>query len=87
MFNSKVPKLKISGFVDNKSLHENIHSTKQVYEKRLRINIAEIRRMLNENDVSPVKWITSKSQISDVLTKRGVDPAYILEIIQNGHLE
>lgn len=87
MFNSKVPKLKISGFVDNKSLHENIHSTKQVYEKRLRINIAEIRRMLNENDVSSVKWITSKSQISDVLTKRGVDPAYILEIIQNGHLE
>ena len=41
LFDSKQSKLKISASVDNKSLHENINSTKQVHEKRLRISILQ----------------------------------------------
>ena len=84
IFDSKHPRLKIFSVIDNKSLHDNIHSTKQVQEKRLRINIAEIRRMLQDNDVSSIKWVESKLQLADVLTKRGVDPQNILHVIQMG---
>ena len=84
IFDSKHPRLKIAVIIDNKSLHDNIHSTKQVQEKRLRINIAEIRRMLQDQDVSSIKWVESKLQLADVLTKRGVDPQNILEVIQMG---
>ena len=37
LFDCKSAKLKISAATDNDSLHKNIHSTKQVHEKRLRI--------------------------------------------------
>ena len=34
IFDSKHPMFKIVGAIDNKSLHDNIHSTKQVQEKK-----------------------------------------------------
>ena len=47
---------------DNKSLHENVHSTKQVKEKCLRIVIGEIQEMLERNDVKEIKWIPGEMQ-------------------------
>ena len=87
LFDSRDPKLRMSAAIDNKSLHENIHSSKQVYEKRLRINIAELRRMLKNGDVHSFAWIESNFQLADVLTKRGVDPQNILWVIQNGQFQ
>ena len=85
--NSKVKNnIPITVYTDNKSLHENIHSTKQVHEKRLRINIAEIQRMLASGEVRMVEWIPSKLQLADCLTKRGVDSEWLLECFNTGEL-
>ena len=75
------------GFTDNKSLHENVYSTKQVNEKRLRINIAEIRRLIEEKEVESVKWIEEEVQIADILTKRGVNPDQIVNVFATGELD
>ena len=57
--------MKISAPIDNKSLHENIHSTKQVHEKRLRINIAEIRRM---KDTVELRYNAIRNNVNFVIT-------------------
>ena len=77
----------IVAHTDNRSLHENLHSTKQVHEKRLRVNIAEIRRLLAEKEVKTVVWIQGSNQIADILTKRGANPCVILEIFKKAHID
>ena len=77
----------IVAHTDNRSLHENLHSTKQVHEKRLRVNIAEIRRLLAEKEVKAVMWIQSSNQIADILTKKGVNPCAILDIFKKAHID
>ena len=72
---------------DNKSLYENIHSTKGVSEKRLRVEIGSIKEMLHNGELSRVIWIESGAQISDCLTKRGASCQSMMNIVQNGNLK
>lgn len=65
-------RFQIFAFTDNKPVEQNIRSTKQVKEKRLRIDIGEIQRMLTNDEVKDVQWIPTKDQIADGLTKRDV---------------
>ena len=80
-------KLPVVVYTDNKSLHQNVHSTKQVHEKRLRINIAEIQRMLAVGEVQMIEWLPSKLQLADCLTKRGTDSDWLLECFNSGELK
>ena len=56
---------------DNQSLHDNLHSTKQVKEKRLRITLAGIQESLERGNINKIIWISSKCQLADCLTKKG----------------
>ena len=80
-------KIPIRVHTDNKSLHQSVHSTKQVHEKRLRINIAEIQRMLSTGDVQAIEWLPSKLQLANCLTKRGVDGGGLLQLLHDGQLK
>ena len=71
-------------YVDNKSLVENLYSTKLVEDKQLRINIAVIRDMLERRDLSEVCWVQSARQIAIVLTKRGASAELLLSAV-SGH--
>ena len=84
LFDTNKGQLKIIAKTDNQSLVDNLNSTKQVSEKRLRINMAEIRRMREQDEVLSINWIETKAQLADVLTKRGVDPQPLLDTLQNG---
>ena len=48
--NVRESKIPILAYTDNKSLAESLRSTKQVQEKRLRIDIAEVQRMLESEE-------------------------------------
>ena len=52
-------KIPILAYIDNKSLDECLRSTKQVQEKRLRIDIAEVH-MLESKEINEINWIPSK---------------------------
>ena len=69
--NYRVNELPVVAYTDNKLLHENLHSTKQVREKRLRIDMAEIRRTLNTDDIHRIIWLPTELQLANALTKRG----------------
>ena len=72
--------------VDNKSLFENVHSTKNVDEKRLRIDLAIMKQMIQRNEIC-MNWVESAYQISDSLTKRGADVGPIIEAFIYGELK
>ena len=62
----------IRGFTDNRSLFQSLKSTKQVRAKRLRIDMAEIKRMINDKAIEELCWVSSKEQLADTFTKRDV---------------
>ena len=85
LFNgSKKNVVPIDCYIDNKSLHDNIYSTKLVAEKRLRIDIASIKQMMQKGEISQVIWVDTSCQISDCLTKRGASNAKLMQVIKEG---
>ena len=63
---------------DNSSLFDAVHSTTQILDKRLRIEISILREMLNKSELKSIRWISTDSQIADSLTKKGVPSFKIL---------
>ena len=67
---------------DCKSLHDALKTTKQVGEKRLRLEISGIKELMEKNIVEEVKWLTSHAQLADCLTTRGASLAKVLQALQ-----
>ena len=68
---TKTKEVPIHCKVDNKSLVDALSSSKQVDDKRLRIDIAVLDEMLEKKEINNVSWVDSSSQLADCLTKRG----------------
>ena len=77
-------KLPIVCFTDCRSLWDALKSTKQVSEKRLRLEISSIRELLEQQQIKTVRWIETKSQLADCLTKRGASCLGLLKALENG---
>ncbi|CAG2223736.1 unnamed protein product [Mytilus edulis] len=73
----------IKCFTDNKSLCQNIHSTKLISEKRLCLDLASIKESVSLGDIT-VTWIKTSSQISDCLTKAGADFHPLIKVLSTG---
>lgn len=73
----------IVSYVDNYSLFENVNSTKNVSEKRLRIDLASLKQLIQEGHVN-LKWIESSRQLADCLTKKGVNTLPLMAVIESG---
>ena len=80
-------RIPLEAIVDNKSAVDALHSTKSVEDKRLRIDVGIVKEMMTSGQVKDVKWVPGSSMIADVLTKRGVAPFVILELIQRGKFD
>ena len=76
----KENKLKVEAFTDNKPVEQSIRSTKQVHEKRLRVDLGEVQRLLEEEKVQDVKWIRT-----DGLTERDVSVNNLLELVSKDY--
>ena len=72
-------------YIDNQSLFENIHSTKAVSEKHLRLDIATIKQMVDRGEISSVKWIPAGYQIADSFIKRGASCKRFALVLRSGH--
>ena len=71
----------IKCYTDNKSLCQNINSTKLISEKRLRMDLASIKESVSAGDIS-VTWVQTSNQISDCLTKDAADFHRLIEILK-----
>ena len=79
---SKSPLETTETFTDNKSLYEAAHSTIAVEEKRLQVDVATIRQNISRKEFT-LKWIVTKIQLADALTKQGADAARLLETLSS----
>ena len=80
LFRNKV-NIPIELGVDNKSLYDNVFSVKNVAEKRLRIDITVIKELIAEEKLK-LKWVETKCQLADGLTKKGVNPIRISNVFK-----
>ena len=72
-------------YTDNMSLTEAVHSTKEVEEKRLRIDIAAVRESIKRKEIT-VQWIDNKMQLADVCTKQGASSQVLIDVIKCGQI-
>ena len=77
--------LSITAYTDNQSFYDAAHSLKQTLEKRLLFDISAIREMIERNEIN-ITWIEKAKQISDILTKTGVSPSIILEVLSSSKM-
>ena len=66
---------------------DNVHSTKSVTEKQLRIDLASIKQMLENKNVSKHNWVGANLQLSERFTKRGAGTRKLLRILEDGCLK
>lgn len=86
--NSKKRQIPIHVFVDSSQLKSSIQSSHLVSEKLLRINIAEIKQMVNSpSENIDLHWISSREMLSDSLTKIGASSFKLCSAIEKGKLD
>ena len=79
------PKMDIVVMTDCKSLHDALHTSKNVDDKGLRIPMACLRQRVCNNEMR-VYWISTKLQLADCLTKAGAPTHPLREVLSTGQL-
>ena len=80
----KAKSLPVYGIVDNRGVVDAIHSTTNISDKKLRRDVAAIKQMINEGEVTGVSWCSGKDQLADCMTKRGAPSWDLVEVFQSG---
>ena len=75
----------IECFTDNQSLFDTIYSTNSVIDKRLCVGMAILREMVHKKEVF-IKWVETKDQLADALTKKGASSTRLMEALRSSHL-
>ena len=70
---------------DSKSLYDALHTSNTVEDMNMRLNIARLREMVTLREIS-VKWVETKLQLADVMTKRGASPEALLNVLRSSSL-
>ena len=73
--------IKIIAKTDSKGLHSALYSTKAVQDKRLRVDIASLKEMLERQELDQVCWIESSDQLADCLTKKTASSESLLNVL------
>ena len=79
--NYKIP---IEVVIDNKLLYESLLPQKNVIEKCLCIDVAFIKENINNQIISKVHLVSSRNQLANVLTKKGVSSIELLNVLKSG---
>ena len=69
---------------DNHSLLDAVKSTKSVTEKRLRLEISNVKELIQSGTIQHIMWSASKEQLADCLTKKGTSALVLLRALNEG---
>ncbi len=80
----ELPKL-IDTFVycDNKNLVNAAHSSTNVEDKRLVIDVSMLRDFLEHKELTGFVWVPTEKQLANPLTKRGASDKQLLNVFNN----
>ena len=71
---------------DSKSLVQSLESTKKVKRKTMRLVISSIQQSINNGTISNVIHVSSKDQLADMFTKKGVNSEKLMNCLKSGNL-
>ena len=75
----------IECFTDNQSLFDTVHLTNSITDKHLRVDMAILCEMVHKKEVL-IKWVETKDQLADALTKKEASSARLMEALRSSHL-
>ena len=71
---------------DSMGLYKALYSTKCVQDKRLRVDMARLRQMIERREITQVEWVESSKQLADCLTKKTASSQSLLNVLNKGIL-
>ena len=71
---------------DSKSLVLSLSSTKKVKRKTMRLVISSIQQSINDGTISEIIHVSTKDQLADTFTKKGVNNDKLLRCLASGSL-
>ena len=77
--------ISVECYTDSRSLFEAAGTSNLVSDCRLRVKVSAIREMIYKNEIN-IKWIEKAKQLSDVLTKKGASPEFLMSTIKSERL-
>ena len=78
-------RLNLKCVTDNLSLYQAAHSTNQLEDDRLKIDMAIIREMVQRQEIQ-LQWAPGSEQVSDVLTKKGASWEKLCDVLKRGEI-
>lgn len=73
-------------FCDNRNLVNAVHSSTNLEDKRLVIDISVLRDMIDQQELTAFTWVSTEWQIADALTKQGASTKLLLNVFNGSHL-
>ena len=70
--------VQVKCLTDNQSLCDTLYSTKSMNDKRLKVDICMICKIIENKESSQVSWIDTKKQLANCLTKKGAPSKSLL---------
>ena len=83
IFGMRENSIEVHGIVDNCGTVDAVHSTTSVKAKKLR-DVAGIKELMNEGEVTWVTWCAKKEQLADCMTKRGAAAWGLMQVFRTG---
>ena len=70
-------------FCDNRNLVNAVHSSTNLEDKRLVLDISILRDLVEQRELTEFLWIATDLQLADVLTKQGASSKLLLNVLNN----
>ena len=78
-------RVEIDLYTDSKSLYDTVRTSNVLADKRLMIDIAAIREMVDRKQIE-VHWVDTNEQLADGLTKAGANKQKLREVLSSAQL-
>ena len=63
------------------NLFDEIHSTKTLENRRLKIDICSLRQKLSNGEIHAIQWISKEFQLADSLTKNEAPTSKLIAVL------
>ena len=73
--------LQVEIYTVNQSLSDALISSKNVNEKRLRMDMAALKEYISTDEITEIKWIKLSDQLADKSTKQSANPPHLINAL------
>ena len=82
--NARSEVIPIYGYVDSRQLAEQVKSSNQCLDERMRLDVASLQQDIERGVIKQILWKQTGDNLADCLTKRTADPQKLNEVVESG---